>query len=105
MPLLPRRRNAPEVPESDPTQPIARIAARSRVRIRGQVVKMRQRPASGLPSLVVTLSDGSASAVAVWSGRRAIGGIGLGRTLIIEGVAVESEHGLVFHNPVYVLLP
>jgi DNA/RNA endonuclease YhcR with UshA esterase domain len=96
--------NAAEV-QDDMTQPIARVARRSLVRVKGQVVRMQQRPTSGLPSLVVTIEDNTGRATAVWSGRRAIGGIGLGRTLVIEGVPVAGTDGPTFFNPAYTLLP
>ena len=100
-----RRGDRSEQPtEPDDTVTIARISPRSRVRIRGQVVQMRQRPASGLPSLVITISDGTGRAVAVWSGRRALGGVTLGRSLVIEGIPVATADGPVFHNPTYTLL-
>jgi hypothetical protein len=90
---------------ADDTCQIASVSPRGVVKVRGQVTRIRQRPANGLPSLVVTISDESGRATAVWSGRRSIGGIGLGRTLLIEGVASETADGLTFLNPSYVLLP
>jgi hypothetical protein len=91
--------------DADDTQQISLVAAREMVRIKGQVTRIRQRPANGLPSLVVTISDESGRATAVWSGRRSIGGIGLGRTIVVEGVAASTPDGLTFLNPSYTLLP
>jgi hypothetical protein len=71
----------------------------------GQVMRMRSRPTSRQPSLVVTISDDSGSVTAVWTGRRSIGGISLGRRLCIEGVAVLVGDRLEFTNPAYTLLP
>ncbi|MEY4360913.1 MAG: hypothetical protein RL391_219 [Actinomycetota bacterium] len=84
--------------------PLGQLHARVRAKVSGQVVRMRARPARGLPSLEVVLDDGTGRAVAVWSGRRSIGGITLGRHLLLEGVAVDSESGLTFLNPAYELL-
>jgi hypothetical protein len=41
----------------------------------------------------------------VWSGRRSIGGLELGRKVVIEGVPMASPTGLRFLNPAYTLLP
>jgi hypothetical protein len=89
---------------ADDTLPIARVETREVVRVRGQVTRIRQRPAQGLPTLVVTISDDTGRATAVWSGRRSIGGIGLGRTLVVEGIAVQTPDGPTFMNPSYTLL-
>ena len=90
---------------ADDTRPIASVVSRDVVKVRGQVTRIRQRPANGLPSLVVTISDESGRATAVWSGRRSIGGIGLGRTIVVEGVPASTPDGLTFLNPSYTLLP
>jgi hypothetical protein len=84
---------------------IAAAPSRTPVRVCGQITRMQARPTSGLPTLVVSLSDATGTATAVWTGRRAIGGITLGRTLVIEGVAVQRRSGLEFTNPAYTLSP
>ena len=53
----------------------------------------------GSPAVSVT-----GSVTVVWSGRRSIGGVGLGRRIIIEGVPMKGPHGLTFTNPSYELL-
>ena len=97
--LLRRRRTNPT--EQGSTD----APARRRVRVCGQVTRMRARPTSGLPALAVSVTDESGTAVAVWTGRRAIGGIALGRRLAIDGVAVRRGDQLEFMNPEYILLP
>jgi len=84
--------------------PIADAVARRRMCIVGSVTRMRTVPSAGLPSLSVTVSDGTGSVVAVWNGRRAIGGITLGRRLALDGVAVRRGNLLEFTNPAYELL-
>jgi hypothetical protein len=42
---------------------------------------------------------------AVWTGRREIGGVTLGRKIAIEGVPVMHGDHLEFTNPHYTLLP
>jgi RecG-like helicase len=106
--ILRRRRDA-AVALQEPTDPdlvpIAEASARRRVVVEGQVVRMRARPTSGQPALAVTVADGTGSITAVWTGRRAIGGITLGRRIRIEGVAVRVGDALEFTNPAYTLLP
>jgi RecG-like helicase len=83
--------------------PIGEIEPRDHVTVRGTVIRVRTIPRSGQPSLAVTVEDETGRAVAIWSGRRAIGGITLGRRLDISGVAVPGQHELEFHNPLYTL--
>ena len=50
------------------------------------------------------VSDGTGSCTAVFTGRRAIGGMTHGRAVVLEGVA-HIEHGrLILLNPTYTLL-
>lgn len=106
------RRRGTEVTEVRPTllcggEPVAIAEAlpRRRVVVLGQVTHMRARPTDGIPSLAVTISDGTGSVTAVWTGRRAIGGIALGRRLALEGVGRPVGDRLEFTNPSYELLP
>lgn len=98
------RRSKPAPPAVDPTLiSIGDAPARTHVRVCGQITRMRTRPTSGLPSLAVSVSDDTGTATAVWTGRRSIGGISLGRTVVIEGVAVQRGDHLEFTNPAYTL--
>ena len=100
-----RRRSKPPADSTDAS--IVRIAdapARRNVRVSGHVTRMRARPTSGLPALAVSISDDTGTAVAVWTGRRAIGGVALGRRLVIDGVAIRRADQLEFMNPEYTLL-
>lgn len=103
------RRRAVASPEPDdpygPTVAIGEAEARTPVRVVGQVSRMRARPTTGVPALAVTISDDTGSIVAVWTGRREIGGVTLGRRLLIEGVALRRAGHLEFTNPAYTLLP
>jgi RecG-like helicase len=85
--------------------PIVDAMPRRRVVIEGTVMRMRARPAHGVPSLAVTVTDDSGSITAVWTGRRAIGGVTLGRRLLVEGVGTQVGDRLEFTNPAYTLLP
>jgi RecG-like helicase len=99
-----RRHDDGDEPDDPKAVPIADAPARARVRVRGEVVQMRTRPVHGLPSLSITIRDDSGTATIVFAGRREIGGIALGRRLVIEGVAVDSNGTLEFTNPAYTLL-
>jgi RecG-like helicase len=83
---------------------IAAVVPRRRVQVVGEVTRMRAQPTSGLPALAVTLSDGTGTVVAMWTGRRAIGGITLGRRLLLDGVPRRVGDRLELVNPAYTLL-
>lgn len=84
---------------------IASLSPRTKAAVRGRVVRIVKQPAQGLPTLLVRIEDETGYATAVWSGRRSIGGLDLGRTVVIEGVPMASPTGLRFLNPAYTLLP
>lgn len=84
--------------------PIAEAQARTTVTITGQVVRMQTRPASDLPTMVISVKDSTGTAIATWSGRRSMGGIALGRHIVITGVATHTTGLLTFVNPEYQLL-
>lgn len=81
------------------------MQARQFVCVTGKVVRMTARPTSGQPALAVIVSDDTGTVTAVWTGRRSIGGITLGRRIAIKGVAVARGSKLEFTNPSYTLLP
>lgn len=85
--------------------PIAESNPRQRVCICGKVTRMTARPTSGQAALAVTISDDTGTVTAVWTGRREIGGVTLGRKIAIEGVPVMRGDHLEFTNPGYTLLP
>ena len=61
-------------------------------------------PRAGSPTLEVVVSDGTGEAVAVFTGRRRIGGVDHGRGMLLEGVAHHERGRLVVLNPAYTLL-
>ena len=85
--------------------PIADITPRCQVVVCGRVTRMTARPTTGQPALAVTITDDTGTATAVWTGRRAIGGVTLGRRLVVEGVAMLHGSSIEFTNPGYTLLP
>jgi hypothetical protein len=83
---------------------IAQVPMRTPTRFGGQVKRLRIVPRSGMPSLEAVVSDGSGDAVLVFSGRREVAGLELGRHVTVEGVAhLERGHKVVL-NPAYTLL-
>jgi RecG-like helicase len=94
--------NAIEPPKSTP---IAETQPRQHVYISGKVIRMTARPTSGQPALAISISDDTGTVTAVWTGRREIGGVTLGRKIAINGVPVMHGDHLEFTNPNYTLLP
>lgn len=87
------------------TTAVADAPERGPVRLRGEVSALQVVPRAGAPSLEVTLDDGTGRVVAVFSGRRRIGGLDPGRAVEVEGVARRERGRLVLSNPAYTLLP
>lgn len=104
-----RRKNRDQRADDASSQPVAipisEMQARQFVCVCGKVTRMTARPTSGQPALAVMISDDTGTATAVWTGRRSIGGITLGRRIAIKGVAGTRGAKLEFTNPSYTLLP
>lgn len=77
------------------------VVPRTRLRVIGTVLRMKTKPAAGLPTLVVTIGDDDGRVQAHWSGRRSIPGVTLGARIIIEGVGTPTPDGVMFLNPLY----
>lgn len=92
--------------DSEPTTaavPLGSLPLRTLVVVCGQVTQIRTRPSQGLPALVVTVSDSTGHVTAVWTGRRSVGGITLGRTVCLEGVFTKTAGEPSVLNPAYTL--
>lgn len=87
------------------TTAIGEILERRHVTIEGQVLGIRVRPSDTLPTYVARIGDDSGSITVIWTGRRTVGGVGLGRRIRLDGTAVKSPDGLCIYNPTYSLLP
>jgi hypothetical protein len=74
------------------------------VRLAGEVQALEVVPRAGSPSLEVVFADGTAKAVAVFTGRRRIPGLSPGRAVVVEGVGRDEGGRLVLLNPAYTLL-
>ena len=88
----------------DSATAIAHVVPREHVTISGQVLGIRVRPSDTLPTYVARLGDDTGSITVIWTGRRTVGGVGLGRRIRLEGTPVKSPDGLCIYNPVYELL-
>lgn len=99
------RKKSAETPENPHIQgvPMASVPRRTPVVVCGKVTRLRTRPAHGTPTFVITLRDDSGFVTALWTGRRAIGGITLGRSVCLEGVCTDGPDGATFMNPAYTL--
>jgi hypothetical protein len=84
---------------------IGDVAERCPVRFGGEVRSQHRSSPDGLPMLRVTVSDGSGTAVAVFTGRARIRGLDAGRSVLLEGVARREQGQLIVVNPAYTLLP
>ena len=85
-------------------QPIAEAPTRVPVLIAGEIQGLQVVPRAGSPSLEVTISDGSGRAVAVFTGRRRLGGVDCGRRVLIEGVGRTDRGRMVLVNPAYTIV-
>lgn len=85
--------------------PIAEAPLRQPVRLGGEVQETRVVPRAGAPSLEVTVADGTGRAIVIFTGTKKIHGLGLGRGVLVEGVARMDRGHLVLLNPAYTLLP
>jgi hypothetical protein len=90
--------------DTDGCTPIGALVAREQANVRGEVQATRIVPRAGSPSLEVTVHDGTGSVVAVFTGRRRLGGVGPGRALVLDGVPRHDRDRLVMVNPAYTLL-
>ena len=85
-------------------QPIADAPRRVPVLLAGEIQGLQVVPHAGSPSLEVTISDGSGRAVAVFTGRRRLGGVDCGRRLLLEGVGRDTRGRMVLLNPAYTIV-
>ena len=97
------RRTSHEVdgPEPSDIYRAGDAVARTRIKVGGTILRIRKKPADGLPTLIVTIGDDDGRVQAHWSGRNSQPGIALGARIVIEGVATPTNSGLVFLNPLY----
>jgi RecG-like helicase len=85
---------------------IGDVQPRQQVSVVGEITSLRIVPRAGSPSLEATISDGTGSLVAVWTGRRRIAGIAPGKRLVVagRGAPTDGRGRLLILNPTYELL-
>lgn len=84
---------------------IGEAPRRTPIRVCGEVRRMRLVPRPGSSALEVTISDGTGEAVALFTGRRHLGGLEHGRGLELGGVGRDDRGRLTLLNPMYTLMP
>ena len=72
---------------------------RQRVKVAGVIRRLTVFPMQDNESLEVVISDGTGEVTAVFMGRRGIGGLSLGRRVVIEGVLGEHHGETRMVNP------
>jgi RecG-like helicase len=72
---------------------------RQRIRIAGIIRRMTVFPMKDNESLEAHVSDGTGEVVVRFMGRRAIGGLGLGTKIVVEGVLGEQRGTVSMLNP------
>jgi hypothetical protein len=88
-------------------RPIGEIEPREEATIVGQIGSLRIVPhPDGSPWLEATVTDGTGTLVAMWTGRKRIAGIHEGQKLMITGRGTPSGRSgrLLIYNPRYELL-
>ena len=78
---------------------IADAPLRARSKIAGVIRRLTVFPAQDNESLEAVVSDGTGEVVVRFMGRRAIGGLGLGTRVVVEGVLTDQHETLQMMNP------
>jgi RecG-like helicase len=78
---------------------IADAPLRQPVRIAGVVRRMTVLPMEGREALQALVSDGTGEVTIVFMGRRGIGGLSLGKRVVVEGVLGEHRGDVRLVNP------
>lgn len=73
--------------------------------VAGSLRSVTLRPRAGVPTLEAELYDGTGSITLIWLGRRRIGGIECGRSLVARGRMTEHEGRPTIYNASYELKP
>ena len=73
--------------------------------VAGSLRSVTLRPRAGVPTLEAELYDGTGSITLIWLGRRRIGGIECGRSLVARGRMTEHDGRPTIYNAAYELKP
>lgn len=83
---------------------IADSQTRTRIKIAGEIKRMRIKPRSGVPAVELVINDGTGEATVIFSGRRNIPGVDHGKCIMVDGVLHRDGGRTVILNPAYTLL-
>lgn len=78
---------------------IADAPLRQPVRIAGVIRRMTVLPMQGKEALQALISDGTGEVTIVFMGRRGIGGLSLGKRVVVEGVLAQHRGVVRMVNP------
>ena len=78
---------------------IAEAPLRQPVKIAGVIRRMTVLPMEGKEALQALVSDGTGEVTVVFMGRRGIGGLTLGKRVVVEGVLGEQRGDVRIVNP------
>ena len=86
--------------------PISALEARKPGTAAGEISSVRIVPHDGSPWLEATITDGTGTMIAMWTGRRRIAGIAPGKRLMVSGRMAPAgmSSRLMVYNPAYELL-
>jgi hypothetical protein len=73
--------------------------------VAGTLRAVTLRPRAGVPTLEAELFDGTGSVMLIWLGRRRIGGIHCGRSLVARGRLTTHDGKPTLYNAEYELRP
>ncbi len=73
--------------------------------VAGALRSVTLRPRAGAPTLEAELDDGTGTITLIWLGRRRIGGIECGRSLVARGRLTEHDGRPTIYNADYELRP
>jgi hypothetical protein len=85
--------------------PVAQCTKGEPVRVAGTLRAVTLRPLAGVPTLEAELYDGTGSITLIWLGRRRIGGIECGRSLVARGRLTIHDGRPTLYNAEYELRP
>ena len=73
--------------------------------VAGTLRAVTLRPRAGVPTLEAELYDGTGTITLIWLGRRRIGGIECGRSLVARGRLTDHDGRPTIYNAAYELKP
>jgi hypothetical protein len=85
--------------------PVTRCSRGEPVCVAGTLRSVTLRPRAGVPTLEAELYDGTGTITLIWLGRRRIGGIDCGRSMVARGRLTEHAGRPTIYNAEYELRP